>query len=243
MSESRIETAFEASQPLRPAAAPPRRRRTQAERSEATREKLIEATTRLLRTRGYGGLRTSEVSDLAGVSRGAQLHHFPTKNALVIATVRHLNEAMLERSRERARLARSGGDPIEQLIADAFDFFFGDYFFITLAIGQSDERNEELKQSVTPSMGPSRLEVEREWLEVLVASGLPRELAADVLALTLSLVRGFAVRSLLVDEQARFVELAQLWRRIIGDYIDGQLKDAGRPVQTARKGGRGNGPG
>ena len=105
-------------------------RRTQAERSEATRERLIEATVRLLRIRGYGGLRTVEVSELAGVSRGAQLHHFPTKNSLVIATMQHLNQSMMTLSRERAPAARSGPDPGAARIADAGDFFFVDYFVI-----------------------------------------------------------------------------------------------------------------
>lgn len=183
----------------------------------------MEATAQLLRTRGHGGLRTIEVSQLAGVSRGAQLHHFPTKNALVIATMLYLNEGMLAASRQRAREAREGGDVLSHVIDDAFDFFFGDYFFITLAIGMSDERNEELKKGVEPAMGPSRFEVERLWLTILQDNGLPHDLAADVLALTLSLVRGFAVRTLIDDDRDRFTRLMQLWRNIVGQHIRSRL--------------------
>jgi len=62
-------------------------RRTQAERSEATRKQLLEAAAKLIRQKGFGGLRTIEVASMAGVSRGALMHHFPSKHALVVAVL------------------------------------------------------------------------------------------------------------------------------------------------------------
>ncbi|HMN79344.1 MAG TPA: TetR/AcrR family transcriptional regulator [Burkholderiaceae bacterium] len=201
-------------------------RRTQTERSETTQRLLIEATVKLLRVRGYGGLRTVEVSEVAGVSRGAQLHHFPTKNALVIATMRHLNRQMLEHALERTRRARASADPLALLIEDAFDFFFGDYFFITLAIGMSDERNQELLDGVKPYMAPSRFEVERQWQSVLEAAGMRPALAAEVLSLTLSVVRGYAVRTLLAPVPPdRFAKQVGVWKRLVNEYVQ---KEAGR---------------
>lgn len=71
-----------------------RPRRTQAERTATTRAKLLDATLECLVEHGYAGTTTSEVADRAGVSRGAQLHHFPTRAALVAAAVEHLYERM-----------------------------------------------------------------------------------------------------------------------------------------------------
>ena len=65
-------------------------RRTQAERSESTRRLLLDATLECLVERGYSGTTTTLVADRAGVSRGAQLHHFPAKAELVTAAVEHL---------------------------------------------------------------------------------------------------------------------------------------------------------
>jgi len=56
------------------------------------RARLMDATIECLVERGFGGTSTTLVSELAGVSRGAQLHHFPTKNDLVVAAVEHLTE-------------------------------------------------------------------------------------------------------------------------------------------------------
>lgn len=68
----------------------PRRRRTQEERSATTRAALLDATIECLVEYGYANLTTTRVVERAGVSRGAQVHHFPTKAELVAEAVRHL---------------------------------------------------------------------------------------------------------------------------------------------------------
>lgn len=78
--------------------------RSRAERSAATRDRLLRATLACLEARGYRGLSCAAVCALAGVSRGAQLHHYPTKAALVAAAVEHL----LERRHAEVRHAFAG---------------------------------------------------------------------------------------------------------------------------------------
>jgi AcrR family transcriptional regulator len=67
-----------------------RPRRTQAERRASTRGRLLDATIECLGDLGYAHTTTPEIARRAGLSRGAQLHHFPTKAELVIAAVEHL---------------------------------------------------------------------------------------------------------------------------------------------------------
>ena len=59
----------------------------QQERSRATQARLLEATVECLVERGWSGTTTTVVAAMAGVSRGAQLHHYPTKASLVMAAV------------------------------------------------------------------------------------------------------------------------------------------------------------
>jgi AcrR family transcriptional regulator len=66
------------------------RPRTNAERSAATRVRLLDATIDCLIELGWAGTSTTEVVRRAGVSRGAQVHHYPTKEDLVLAAVEHL---------------------------------------------------------------------------------------------------------------------------------------------------------
>jgi AcrR family transcriptional regulator len=71
-------------------ASEPQRPRTNAERSAATRARLLDATIDCLIELGWSGTSTTEVVRRAGVSRGAQVHHYPTKEDLVVAAVEHL---------------------------------------------------------------------------------------------------------------------------------------------------------
>lgn len=60
------------------------------ERSLATRTALLDAAIDCLVERGYAATTTIETARRAGVSRGAQLHHFPTKADLLTSAVEHL---------------------------------------------------------------------------------------------------------------------------------------------------------
>lgn len=73
-----------ASKPPKPA------RRTQAERTAAMRARILEAAVRCLYRQGYGATTTVSVAATAEVSRGAMLHHFPSKADLMLATLNHV---------------------------------------------------------------------------------------------------------------------------------------------------------
>src|SRR3954467_4612129 len=68
-----------------------RPRRSQAERSATTREALLDATVACVIEDGYAHTTTTRVAERAGVSRGAHLHHFQTRSALVAAAIEHLS--------------------------------------------------------------------------------------------------------------------------------------------------------
>ena len=74
----------------------------------------MDATVACLYERGYAGTTTVEIASRAGVSRGAQLHHFPTKDELVVKAL----EYVLALRAEEVRALSAGlpsGDPIERL--------------------------------------------------------------------------------------------------------------------------------
>jgi AcrR family transcriptional regulator len=64
-------------------------RRRNVDRSAATRKVILEATISCLHRLGYGAVTNHTVADLAGVSRGAMMHHFPTRQALLVATIEY----------------------------------------------------------------------------------------------------------------------------------------------------------
>ncbi|HSF35328.1 MAG TPA: helix-turn-helix domain-containing protein [Nocardioides sp.] len=68
----------------------PPERRTQAQRREGTIGALLEASVRCLTERGYAATSTAAVCAEAGVSQGALFRHFPTRQALLVATAEHV---------------------------------------------------------------------------------------------------------------------------------------------------------
>lgn len=74
---------------------PRRVRMTNVERTARTRRDLLEATIVCLFRHGYGATTTHLVAEIAGLSRGAMVHHFPTKAALMEAAVRYAWEKEL----------------------------------------------------------------------------------------------------------------------------------------------------
>jgi len=73
-------------------AQPPKVRTSNPERSAAMRKRLLDATIQSLFEIGYFQTSTVEVTERAGVSRGAMLHHFPSKADLMMAASEHIVE-------------------------------------------------------------------------------------------------------------------------------------------------------
>jgi AcrR family transcriptional regulator len=92
--------------------------RTQAERSEATRNALIDAARPLFAAHGYAGVGTEEIVRAAGVTRGALYHHFAGKRELFAAVYERIEVELAQRI---ATGALTGGatDPLAAMRAGA----------------------------------------------------------------------------------------------------------------------------
>jgi AcrR family transcriptional regulator len=77
-------------------------KRTQGERSEATRSALVRAGRELFGKRGYGGVGTEEIVARAGVTRGALYHQFADKRALFRAVLEDLEEDVIAQIGQQA---------------------------------------------------------------------------------------------------------------------------------------------
>src|SRR5579863_6876087 len=80
----------------------PAARRTQAERSEATRAALMTAGRRLFATEGYVGAGREAIVAAAGVTRGALQHHFGDKRALFEAVYEEVEQEVVTATAEAA---------------------------------------------------------------------------------------------------------------------------------------------
>ncbi|WP_230198387.1 TetR/AcrR family transcriptional regulator [Luminiphilus syltensis] len=72
----------------------------QAEKSAMTRKAIIDAAITCFVERGYTRTTTALIAAQAGVSRGAMMHHFPSRFAVLQAVVSHLHATRLMEYRE-----------------------------------------------------------------------------------------------------------------------------------------------
>jgi AcrR family transcriptional regulator len=108
-----------------------RKRKTQAERREETREELLEAAARIFAQRGFHGTSLDAIAEEAGYSRGAVYYNFADKEELFLEL---LDRRCAERSQDlRAVFADTAEDDAEatsrqaQLAAEhALDAMTGD---------------------------------------------------------------------------------------------------------------------
>jgi AcrR family transcriptional regulator len=170
----------------------PARRRTQEERRALTRAKLLDATLQSVLDVGYHATTTRRVAELAGVSQGAQTHHFPRRVDLVGAAVERLAEKRIDELLEMA--AHLPQRPPERLAA-LLDLIWTDFssstftVFVKLWLAAADD--PELYERLVP--------VERQIARAItsVALNLQGDLLLESweakLSLALAALRGLAL--------------------------------------------------
>jgi len=125
-------------------------RRTQAERSARTRQRLLDAALVCLAERGYTGTTTTEVAERAGVSRGAQLHHFPTRSELVVAACEHLVERRLEEFRKAVLAFPAGADVVDGAVEVLWSMFSDPSAYAMLELAVAARTDPELRAHLRP---------------------------------------------------------------------------------------------
>jgi AcrR family transcriptional regulator len=95
------------------------KRRTQEERSAATRDALISAARKLWGLRGYAEVGTPEIATAAGVTRGAMYHQFADKAALFAEVVEAVEQDVM--ARMATLVAESGATTPADAIRAAVD--------------------------------------------------------------------------------------------------------------------------
>lgn len=195
--------------------APTRPRRTQAERSASMRDKLSKAAFEVIKEIGFANFRTSAVSKKAGVSQGAQLHHFPTKASLTIAAMEYAYAQANKRFTKNFKAYKEGDDIIAAVIKDAKDFYMSEYFMVALDILMAGGKDQNLRDEQVRLALESRVAIENAWHEKLEELNWDSDLAQEALGMTFCLVRGFAIRMLIAEEMDTFNKMMTRWHSML----------------------------
>lgn len=188
-------------------------REPQQERSRLTQQRLLTATVDCLVEFGWSGATTTVIAERAGVSRGAQLHHYPTRASLVLAAVEHLAE--LRAAELRVEAAALGGlrtherhDRVIDMLAASFT---GPLFVAALEVWVAARTDPELRSALIPLEAKVGREMHRLAVDLLDADESSPGVRVAVQA-TLDLLRGLGVANLLTDDSNRRQALLAAWK-------------------------------
>ena len=192
----------------------------QEQRSRAMRQRLLEATIECLVERGWSGTSTTLVSRRAGVSRGAQLHHFPTKTDLVVAAVEHMGARRSEQLFERAATLPRGRRRTRAVLDLLAEHFTSPLFVAALELWVAARTDAQLHLAVAPLEQRIGRDTHRQTVELLGVDE-SRPGARELVQATLDLVRGLGLANTLSDDSARRRRVLDRW----ATTLDGALAD------------------
>ena len=126
----------------------PRVRRTQAERSAAMRTRLLDATIECLVTYGYAGITTPRVAERAGVTRGAQIHHFRSKEDLVVAAIEHLAQQRTQAAIREFGRVEASSNPVSTVLDFLWEAHQGPMFIATVELWVAARTDDVLARHI-----------------------------------------------------------------------------------------------
>ena len=193
----------------------------QAQKSASTRLQIVEAALRCFVELGYSGTTTTVIANKAGLSRGAMLHHFPSKIDIVRAAVEHLHAKRLKAFRKSIdRLPGDDSRPRRALEA-YWEHVKHPMYVAFLELWVAARTDPELAAILAPAQDS----FEREWYSTAVdlfpewkESGENFDVALDLVHYVMD---GMAVSFLThehSDEEKRLL-----------NYLEGQLRALARP--------------
>lgn len=176
------------------------------------RARLLDAAVEVLVERGFAGTTTTLISERAGVSRGAQLHHFPTKNELVVAAVSHV----MEGRGEDLRVAVAGHEDVTtRAVLDILaDHFTSPGFKAALELWVAARTDLDLLAAVAPLERRIGRQAHRLTVDLLDADEA-RPGVRELIQATLDLCRGLGLADTLSDDGRRRGRILDEWARIL----------------------------
>lgn len=198
-----------------------RRHRTQAERSEHTRELLLDATIECLVELGYARTTVHEICLRAGLSRGAQQHHFTTKAELMASAMQHLFARLSQEMITSAERLPRGPERLTKGIDLLWQAYSGTLSTAAMELWVAARTDPELREVLLPVdrvLGHTTLEFYRR----AVGDDVDEQHVERLLLLTVNVIRGLALDAMMGGDPKRRTALLDEWKRVVvGQYLKG----------------------
>lgn len=183
------------------------------------RLRLIEATLDCIAQEGYTRTTVSHVIARAGASRGALLHHFPSKALLIEATVEHLTRRVYKQLGDTVASLMEADDRLDMLLGSSFDLLMGSresaIFQELLTASRTDAELLVLMKRLGVSFLDILLKATRHYFERAPGSEKPE----DLILLTQWVLRGMAGDAHLMEHPQKFKRYLSMWVTILRSHL------------------------
>lgn len=191
-------------------------RRSRSQRTADSRALILEAAVDCLIDGGYSGATTVAIQQRAGVSRGRLLHHFPSREELLVAAAQHLAEVRIAETEQRvARLLENlpeGPQRVDRCIELLWETFQEPHFWAAMELWNAARTHPALSAILRPQEralhGAIRSVTDRIWGPAVTAHPRYDELRE----LLFTSMRGAAMPYAFDDRPPATDPHLQLWK-------------------------------
>jgi len=179
------------------------------------RDRLARATVECLTELGYERTTTLKIVARAGVTRGALLHHFESKRAIVVFAMHRLLAEQTRRIQALAKRVRSGEVSLDEFIDSIWGEFSGEFFFAWLENITESRHDSKLREQFIPLVREYHRALDAIWREFFRKSHLSSIQVETYLNQTLCLLRGMALQTVLRRDPPYYHELLRGWKAVL----------------------------
>lgn len=195
--------------------APPLSR--QAQKSQRTREKLIESTISLIRRGGLSAASAKRIAQGAGMTWGAAQHHFGSKEQILEAIVARSHDNFVTRFAEM-----DASQPFPERVGTFVDWMWDHYrsevYLATIEIIMAERDPDQVDLPLTPFEWPNPDHVAM-MTRIFGDQNVPAEDMLEALIFLHCLLTGLAIQSVLEGDTGRLEPHLQRCRRILAGML------------------------
>jgi len=191
------------------------KRQNQEERSRQTQARVTQATIECILAKGIRATSTVDVARLAGVSRGALVHQYPSKTLLMQAALEDLLNREVESVREMAVSVKAGELNFDSLLKALHEHFKGDMYMVTLEYLTNARTDPAILEVLVPLAVKFNESLEQIWEQLVASAEHSSHQNRVALNATLCMMRGMGAQSIWRDDPELYRDMLLFWKETL----------------------------
>ncbi len=214
----------------------PHERRSQEERSSATQLQILRAATEILYAEGFAAATTQRIAAQAGVSRGAMLHHFPSKVDLMVAVFQLAHDADTAYLREHLEKIELPFDRVASLPQLTWKALSGPSGIAALEIMMASRSDHDLAQKLEPVQTQIEAESQQRVAELMHSAGLTVDDASrELVTLVVAAIRGLSIQAMFRKESRGAPSALRVLQSLVETQLLKGIEDRATETNSKRR--------